>query len=916
MIENQSRRDFLRNSVAVGGATIVVNPFPFEDLWAAPRKDTDNPLQHLEHHSDWMDGPGKAKFRYEGVRKVMGAKVYGRDYRAQDIPGWPQREVRVVILKADRYDQVFEGVDFSSIPKEYRPSKVITSKEFKKAGLKVPYFFQPSLFTELGQPADFLGQPVALLLFEDADAFLVGKVNYINQSSLIKWGKKQTLPLKGTYTEARYVRYAKPNGEDLYSAVHDSGMIQPPYQKPKAKGNANERGMYFADKIQKDIKSEGWQVVGGKYSTQTVDCCFMEPESGLCWWDAKSKTLSFVLSTQSPYHDAEGAVEMFSGKGSIISPRTIEMNACYIGGGFGGRDHSIFPNYLAIAAAFADGKPIRLIQHRQDQFQMGLKRHSCRIDESIAVDKNGKFQAIQASLEYSGGGKNNFSFVVPAVGAQNATSAYYLPRSDISFVGKKTRGVTAGSMRGFGTTQSMFAFESLIDEAAEKLKMDPIELRLRNVFETGMRTPQGTIPSHRLRAKEMMLKAQKHALWKNRDKIKKQRTNKDQIYGIGFAASMKSFGTNLDAILCEVAIDRQGRVEMKTNCTEMGNGAATTMPLATAAHLGVNASSINLGATTDFDVLKLKGKFVLSQEEQDRLAKDPHWVPAVSMGTAASASAYQQRHGVMEASKLLFETSIWRAASHLWDIPYNRSEARKAKWTNGSLKYGSKKALSMKALAEVIYKKNYNTGVMVHGYYRCAWAEADFKVDGEVRKLPLDALAFRQANGKYDLLKRKKVYFPPIANRNKGVDTYTPCAAIIGVAIDRKSGQVTVDEVQSFIDCGPIIHKDIVEGQNDGGVAMGMGQALYEMLPEEKGGAGEGGWNFGRYELTRYKHMPVTKTELHIIEAESPDEPTRGMAEVVMIPIAPAIANAVADATGKRFRDLPITAQQVKESLS
>jgi len=107
----------------------------------------------------------------------------------------------------------------------------------------------------------------------------------------------------------------------------------------------------------------------------------------------------------------------------------------------------------------------------------------------------------------------------------------------------------------------------------------------------------------------------------------------------------------------------------------------------------------------------------------------------------------------------------------------------------------------------------------------------------------------------------------------------------------------------------------MVMGQYYGGVAMGIGFALLEYLPHTVGGAGEGDWNLNRYRAALWRDLPLDRIELHLLEPVSPDEPGRGIAEAALTPIAPAIANAVADATGHRFHQLPITPDKVLEAL-
>src|SRR5690606_23473779 len=145
------------------------------------------------------------------------------------------------------------------------------------------------------------------------------------------------------------------------------------------------------------------------------------------------------------------------------------------------------PFYGLVCALYGDGTPVRVANDRYEQFQSALKRHAFDIDYRMAVDrKSGKIQSFVAEMVADGGGRCNFSPSVAMVGATAAQSVYYIPQSDLMARADASRGVDAGSARGYGTLQSMAATEMLVDEAAVKLGFDPIEFRLRNAFKPGM----------------------------------------------------------------------------------------------------------------------------------------------------------------------------------------------------------------------------------------------------------------------------------------------------------------------------------------------------------------------------------------------------------------------------------------------
>jgi CO/xanthine dehydrogenase Mo-binding subunit len=136
------------------------------------------------------------------------------------------------------------------------------------------------------------------------------------------------------------------------------------------------------------------------------------------------------------------------------------------------------------------------------------------------------------------------------------------------------------------------------------------------------------------------------------------------------------------------------------------------------------------------------------------------------------------------------------------------------------------------------------------------------------------------------------------------------------VVIDTGTGNVSVLSHHSIYDCGTQIVPELVSGQVQGCLAMGIGHVLKEYLPLYEDGPGDGTWNWNRYELPTAKDVAVWTQTSEALPQLSDTDPAKGMAEVVMIAIVPAIANAVAHAIGKRFYALPITPKKVREALA
>ena len=151
---------------------------------------------------------------------------------------------------------------------------------------------------------------------------------------------------------------------------------------------------------------------------------------------------------------------------------------------------------------------------------------------------------------------------------------------------------------------------------------------------------------------------------------------------------------------------------------------------------------------------------------------------------------------------------------------------------------------------------------------------------------------------------------------NAGVTYYAAIGTIAEVAVDTATGQIELLDHHSILECGTPIVPELVSSQLQGGLAMGIGHALHEFLPLYEDGPGDGSWNFNRYQLPRARDVAVWAQTGEILPPLSPSDAPKGMAEVVMIAVVPAIANAVTHAIGHRFRELPITPDKIQAALA
>src|SRR6202022_3249748 len=309
---------------------------------------------------------------------------------------------------------------------------------------------------------------------------------------------------------------------------------------PIPTGLAYDEAATHGEKIRAELAASdpAVLVLDREFETQSVDPMFLEPEGGIAWYDAGRKYLELVVGVQSPYEAAESVAFLLGNASAAFKPARINTYFAYFGGGFGGRDHTPFPLYVALAAMFLPGRPVRLAHDRYQQFQGGIKRHAFKMRTRIGVDRaTGKISGFAADHVLDGGGLANFSGTVANVGAVAAIGIYDIPKVDVTTVALHSRGVTAGSMRGYGTLQTMTALEVLIDEAASALPLDPIEFRRRNALKPDGRTMTGNPYSVSVRTTEILDRLEKHPIWQRRAEEKARGQQAGMLIGTGVACA-------------------------------------------------------------------------------------------------------------------------------------------------------------------------------------------------------------------------------------------------------------------------------------------------------------------------------------------------------------------------------------------
>jgi CO/xanthine dehydrogenase Mo-binding subunit len=939
------RRAFLTTSLIAGVAVIVR---PLAGVSQSPAFDT----RETASGSAGRRTAATAARRIDGLPKVTGAKLYAADFRAQDMPGWPRDTAHAMLLKIPDATHVFEGIDLAMLDSGLAPDRVVLAEDLGGAGITVPQFYAGDLLCPAGRTPLYLGQPAALLIWNDFARFALAKRALQFNRGIFHFGAETGPVAEQPYAAARFVRVAgpTPDAEDAYSPMLHGWSFPILYKKddrptwavPSATGSDAARASYFGDRIRTEIDAAAPDriVLDRNFQTQSIDQVFMEPEAGLAWYDSGTRKLELVIGVQSPQQAATSVATLVSRNAADKAVEKIVAHCAYVGGAFGGKDHTIYQLYVALAGLFLPGRPVRLANDRFDQFQFGIKRHAVAMRSRMVVERtSGRIAAFVADQNLDGGGLANLSAAVAFVGATASIGIYDVPKVDVATVARHSRAVTAGSMRGFGALQTMTALEVLIDEAAASLGRDPVAFRKANLLETGGKTMVGNVVSGSVRSGEVLDRLASKPIWSGRasEKFRRAAADPNKAYGVGLACVSTVFGSGSDPAFALVEIDPDGRITVASQAVEIGTGVATALAVRVADRLGVAADEVKLGVLDGWDVLGLvtpDDPFTITRQQQEEAAKDPRWVPDIAQDTTASVSAHIHTAVAAEAANVILRFGIWPAARAIWSAGQFGGQAAgellrfdDVRFVDGVLTAEGMEPLALPRLAAKAHEMGLVVAAMVHGYNRWSWAHAAFDLPDGQYEGAIDALAVKYGSGAsptrkalmttrgYQLFDRVSVTFPPTLYERIEVGYTSASGSVVALEVDKAAGAVVILGAVTVLECGRALVPQQVAGQAEGGFAMGAGYALHEHLPLYENGPGDGTWNLDRYRVPRASDLPIWNLEIDVLPPLGPTDLPKGIAELVSIPVAPAILNAIADAIGKRFDSLPVTAEKIKAAL-
>lgn len=378
----------------------------------------------------------------------------------------------------------------------------------------------------------------------------------------------------------------------------------------------HERGNVFLEyRVRKGDVEAGFDeadiVVERTFRTQRQEHCYLEPLGAIAVpGDGASVTIYGTM--QCPYY-VQKAVATILGL-PLSDVRVIQT---VTGGGFGGKED--VPSEIAGCAAVAawkTGRPVKLIYSREEDFYRSSKRHPMIVTYKLGSTKDGRFTAAKIRILADAGAYSTLSPIVIFRATVHATGPYEIPHVHTDARGVYTNQQTSGAFRGFGQPQTVFASESVVDEVAKELRIDPIELRLKNCLAVGKRTATGQLLRESVGLPETLTRARDLSGWIER-RLEFNGDDGRIVRGIGvgsiyYGVSLGAKGLALDASGAHINVFRDGSISISIGGAEMGQGLLTVLTQIASDTLGVDPDTIHINPV-DTSIVPDSGPSVASR---------------------------------------------------------------------------------------------------------------------------------------------------------------------------------------------------------------------------------------------------------------------------------------------------------------
>ena len=750
---------------------------------------------------------GKSVVRTDARAKVTGALDFGADY--------PQ-----------------EGFLFGKVLRSPHPHALIKSIDIKKAKAL------PGVAAVL-TAKDVPGRNGFGAIIPDQPVICGDKVRYVGDG----------VALVAAETEA--------------IAQHALELIQVEYEplepvfdpREALKENApkihDEGNLLSYNKLRKGDVEKAFQeaevILERTYEVPFVDHAYLEPDISMAA-PQPNGTMLIEGPMQAPFTVRRNINAVLGMPLNMVRVRQVPM-----GGGFGGKEDSpIDLGCRAAVLAHHCARPVRMSLEREEMMVQTCKRHPMVMEVKIGAKQDGTLLAFQGVIYDEQGAYAGLGPILPPAGGSHVHSMimmpgpYETPNVKVDAYLCYTNNPYGGAMRGFGAPQVHVAHEQAMDELAEQLGMNPLDIRRKNGFKLGSVTATGQVLDQSVGLMDTLEASAKAFNWDqkcNETGYVDEEGTKRRGVGIGMGWYRTSIGTGGDACGVNIHVHEDGSVLLFSGITEMGQGAYTVLPQICAEELGVRMEDIRY-VQPDTDIVPESGPTVGSRS-------------TTLMGNAIVLAARQVKESILDA------------AAEMLNVPMERLEAKDR---------------------EIYDRENPDNSV--------SFKEAAFRCMVTGRRLI--------GQGWWA---PPKPSLDPETGQGDPYFVYTYSTHMAEIIVDVETGEVEITDYVAAFDIGKAINPMAVEGQIEGGVAMGLGYALMEEVVIEKGVIQN--LSLRNYLIPTSLDVPDIKPIIMEVENKHGPYGAKGIGEMPNIPATPAILNAIANACGGRVRSLPADPERV-----
>ena len=580
------------------------------------------------------------------------------------------------------------------------------------------------------------------------------------------------------------------------------------------------------------------------FHTPIYDHAFIEPECSIAVPSPDGR-MEIYCGSQIPYQDRTQVARALGWEES-----RVRIVGQLMGGGFGGKE-DIAGQIHAAMLAHATERPVKLLFDRHESLLVHPKRHATQIRVKMGAKKNGRLVAVETELYGDTGAYASLGEKVMTRATTHSAGPYDVPHVRADCYAMYTNNPPAGAFRGFGVTQSAFAVESMIDMLAEKLNIEPVELRRMNALRVGSITNTGQELRESVGLMECIDKvssAMCQVSGLSLDDIFKPHPapgTPHLIRSWGFAAGYKNTGLGggaPDISNAEVELYDDGKFEVRSSSAEMGQGLVTVMQTIVAEEMAVQPNQVRV-LVMDTDLTPNGGPTTASR--QTFVTGNASRYAAKTLRDAITATLAEKYD--VRPEQIRFENGIVHANGH-------------------SMTY-AEVAKEMKAMGQ-----------------------------------------HPRALYEYEAPKTQ-----PLGTGGDMHFAFSFGVQAAEVEVNKLTGEVRVLKVISANDVGMAVNPLGLQGQVEGGVMMGLGNCLTEEFIMDNGYVVTD--RLARYRVPGIMLTPeITSIIVEHPVAAGPYG-AKGVGEISSIPTTPAITNAIYNAVGVRVDKLPVDQELIARAI-